>query len=182
VREIEHRVGRIIPWAFCLPSGDRIGDFRKVSASACCVAGVPRRLVHNFRRTAVRNLERAGVPRSSGMKLTEHKTLAVYARYAITDQGMLDDAAAKLAALHAAEAAKPDAAEDRKSQRDRWLKTIRAIPQSQHICLAFRQAPVAQLDRASDFGSEGWGFKSLRARPQINGPARRHRLHNVPAT
>ena len=24
-------------------------------------------------------------------------------------------------------------------------------------------APVAQLDRASDFGSEGWGFKSLRA-------------------
>ena len=25
-------------------------------------------------------------------------------------------------------------------------------------------APVAQLDRASDFGSEGWGFESLRAR------------------
>ncbi len=24
-------------------------------------------------------------------------------------------------------------------------------------------APVAQLDRASDFGSDGWGFKSLRA-------------------
>ncbi len=27
-----------------------------------------------------------------------------------------------------------------------------------------RHAPVAQLDRASDFGSEGWGFESLRAR------------------
>ena len=27
-----------------------------------------------------------------------------------------------------------------------------------------RLAPVAQLDRASDFGSEGWGFESLRAR------------------
>ena len=25
------------------------------------------------------------------------------------------------------------------------------------------RAPVAQLDRASDFGSEGWGFESLRA-------------------
>ena len=24
--------------------------------------------------------------------------------------------------------------------------------------------PVAQLDRASDYGSEGWGFESLRAR------------------
>jgi hypothetical protein len=25
------------------------------------------------------------------------------------------------------------------------------------------EAPVAQLDRASDFGSEGWGFEPLRA-------------------
>ncbi len=24
-------------------------------------------------------------------------------------------------------------------------------------------APVAQMDRASDFGSEGWGFESLQA-------------------
>ena len=29
---------------------------------------------------------------------------------------------------------------------------------------AQKNAPVAQLDRASDFGSEGWGFESLRAR------------------
>jgi hypothetical protein len=27
-----------------------------------------------------------------------------------------------------------------------------------------RNGPVAQLDRASDFGSEGWGFDSLRGR------------------
>ncbi len=25
-----------------------------------------------------------------------------------------------------------------------------------------KHAPVAQSDRASDFGSEGWGFESLR--------------------
>jgi hypothetical protein len=30
--------------------------------------------------------------------------------------------------------------------------------------------PVAQLDRASDFGSEGWGFESLQARV-FNSPA-----------
>ena len=30
-------------------------------------------------------------------------------------------------------------------------------------------APLAQLDRASDFGSEGWGFDSLRARHSIGG-------------
>jgi integrase len=115
VREIERRTGRIIPWVFCLPNGDRIGDFRKAWASTCRAAGVPGRLVHDFRRTAVRNLERAGVPRSSGMKLTGHKTLAVYDRYAITDRGMLEHAAQKLDALHAAEAERLDAAENRKS-------------------------------------------------------------------
>ena len=30
------------------------------------------------------------------------------------------------------------------------------------IALRLNDAPVAQLDRASDYGSEGWGFKSLR--------------------
>jgi hypothetical protein len=38
-----------------------------------------------MRRSAVRNLERAGVPRSVAMKLTGHKTEAVYRRYAIAD-------------------------------------------------------------------------------------------------
>jgi integrase len=102
VREIERRTGQIIPWLFCLPN--RIGDFRKVWATACRAAGVPGRLVHDFRRTAVRNLERAGVSRSAAMTLTGHKTLAVYQRYAITDAGMLKEAALKLAAFHAAEA------------------------------------------------------------------------------
>ena len=28
----------------------------------------------------------------------------------------------------------------------------------------YQRVPVAQPDRASDFGSEGWGFESLQAR------------------
>jgi hypothetical protein len=36
------------------------------------------------------------------MKLTGHKTEAVYRRYAITDAAMLDESVAKLAALQAA--------------------------------------------------------------------------------
>jgi hypothetical protein len=32
-----------------------------------------------------------------------------------------------------------------------------------HTLYSSPSAPVAQLDRASDFGSEGWGFDSLRA-------------------
>jgi hypothetical protein len=31
----------------------------------------------------------------------------------------------------------------------------------------FHCGPVAQLDRASDFGSEGWGFDSLRGRQNL---------------
>ncbi|PYR15878.1 MAG: hypothetical protein DMF94_30355 [Acidobacteria bacterium] len=57
---------------------------------------------HDFRRTAVRNFERAGVPRSAAMAMVGHKTDAVYRRYAIVDEGMLKDGALKLAQLHQA--------------------------------------------------------------------------------
>ena len=105
VRETEQRAGQIIPWVFCYPNGRPVGDFRKAWSTACEKAGV-RRMVHDFRRTAVRNLERAGVPRSAAMKMTGHKTESVYRRYAIVDSGMLKEAAAKLEALHEMEANK----------------------------------------------------------------------------
>jgi len=47
----------------------------------------------------VRSLERAGVPRSVAMKLTGHKTEALYRRYAIVSSGDLVDAARKLQAV-----------------------------------------------------------------------------------
>jgi len=45
----------------------------------------------------VRNLERAGVPRSVAMKMVGHRTEAIYRRYAIVDEIMLREAAEKLA-------------------------------------------------------------------------------------
>ena len=65
---------------------------------------MPGRLVHDFRRTAVRNLERAGIPRSAAMKMTGHRTVAVYRRYGIVDEGMMREASDKVAALHASDA------------------------------------------------------------------------------
>lgn len=55
---------------------------------------------HDLRRRAVRNLERAGVPRSVAMKLTGHKTESIYRRYAIIAETDLREGVAKLAALH----------------------------------------------------------------------------------
>lgn len=65
---IERTTGRIIPWLFHR-NGRPIRDFRGSWKLACTAAGVPGRIPHDFRRTAVRNLERAGVPRSAAMKM-----------------------------------------------------------------------------------------------------------------
>lgn len=61
--------------------------------------GLQGQLVHDLRRTAVRNLERAGVPRSVAMKLTGHKTESVYRRYAIVSEADLSEGLKKLSSL-----------------------------------------------------------------------------------
>jgi integrase len=96
---LERETGRIIPWVFHR-RGEPIKDFRGVWAKACTAAGCPDRLFHDFRRTAVRNLERAGVSRSVAMKLMGHKTEAVYRRYAIVSESDLAEGVTKLASLH----------------------------------------------------------------------------------
>lgn len=51
----------------------------------------------------MRNLERAGVPRSAAMKMVGHKTEAIYRRYSIVDAKVLEEAAVKLAVSQANE-------------------------------------------------------------------------------
>ena len=101
---LEARTGRRVEWLFH-HNGKQIGSFRKAWATACRSAGLSGRILHDLRRTAVRNLERAGVPRSTAKRLTGHLTDAVYERYAIVDSAMLEEAAQRLSRYERAAAA-----------------------------------------------------------------------------
>lgn len=57
------------------------------------------RISHDFRRTAVRNLERAGVSCSVAMKITGHKTQSVYRRYAIVSDADLQEASRRITGI-----------------------------------------------------------------------------------
>jgi integrase len=69
---------------------------RKGWEDACARAGVPGLLFHDLRRSAVRNLRRAGVSQKVAREFSGHKTDAVFDRYNITDFDDLKDAAKRL--------------------------------------------------------------------------------------
>ena len=92
---IEKATGQIMPWLFHR-KGKPIKSFRRAWLSACKHAHVPGRIPHDFRRRAIRNLERAGIPRSAAMAMVGHKTESVYRRYAIVEEGMLNEPGVKL--------------------------------------------------------------------------------------
>ena len=102
VSQIERRKRIVIPWVFCRADGSEIRDYYTAWRAACKAAGIER-IPHDFRRTAVRNFERAGVPRTTAMAMVGHKTESIYRRYSIVDQAMLDVGAAKLDQLQQAQ-------------------------------------------------------------------------------
>ncbi|OFW03722.1 MAG: hypothetical protein A3H96_04305 [Acidobacteria bacterium RIFCSPLOWO2_02_FULL_67_36] len=87
--------GLILPWVFTR-DGAQIRDFRTAWAHAIKAAGCPGRIPHDLRRTAVRNLVRAGVSEQVAMRLTGHKTRSVFDRYDIVSGNDLKEAARKL--------------------------------------------------------------------------------------
>ena len=96
VTEWERAEARLCPAVFPW-RGRPMQKLRRSWKTACRAAGLPDRLVHDFRRTAVRNLIRAGVQQAIAMKITGHKTGSIFRRYLIVDEELLAQATGAVA-------------------------------------------------------------------------------------
>ena len=114
---IERTAGRRrlnCPWVFNV-AGNPICDFRGAWRSACIAAGLgalfptgktPSKgkqqlayqglIPHDLRRSAIRNMVRAGIPERVCMALSGHKTRAIFDRYNIVSESDLTSAAQRL--------------------------------------------------------------------------------------
>src|SRR5262245_30480647 len=64
-----------------LREGRGVADFRRVFATACQLAGIEGFHFHNFRRTAITNMRRAGIDPLTIMQISGHKTMECFTRY-----------------------------------------------------------------------------------------------------
>jgi integrase len=80
------------PWVFHR-NGKQIRDFRGEWSNVVKAVGVPDLLIHDMRRTAVRNMRRAKVPQVIRMKISGHKTDSMERRYNIVDADDIEMAA-----------------------------------------------------------------------------------------
>jgi len=89
IEAIERRTGWKIEALWVYDDGSRVKNIRNAWQTAvkrAYKAGELRHanmLIHDFRRTVVRNLARANVPQEWAMRMTGHKTAGVYRRYSI---------------------------------------------------------------------------------------------------
>jgi integrase len=83
-------------YVFTRENGNQVKYFRETWAKACRAAGVPALLFHDLRRTAARNLRRAGIAEGVIQRIGGWKTRSVFERYAIVTRTDIADAMHKL--------------------------------------------------------------------------------------
>ena len=83
-------------YVFTREDGKKVSDFRGTWAKVTEAAGLPGLLVHDLSRSAVKRMIRRGIPQTTAMKISGHRTESVFRRYAIVAEEDLRDAAAKL--------------------------------------------------------------------------------------
>lgn len=105
--ELANKTTALSEYVFHAGDGQAIVDFKHSWATACKAAGCPGKLFHDLRRTAIRDMVRAGVPQSVAMRISGHKTTAVFIRYDIASEDDKLDALAKVKAHREAQLTTP---------------------------------------------------------------------------
>jgi integrase len=77
--------GNRLPYVFTR-NGQRIKSIREIWTRVCRDAKLTDVVFHDLRHTATTNLRRAGVDALTAMKITGHKTMAVFKRYNTIDE------------------------------------------------------------------------------------------------
>ena len=98
-------------------NGATITETKTAWKSARLRAGVPDALIHDLRRTAVRNMIRAGISEKLAMLISGHKTRSMFDRYNIIDERDIDLAGQKMAAYEDAQRKAQEEDEVRKEVR-----------------------------------------------------------------
>ncbi len=115
--------GRMTPLVFCRRKGQAVKTFWKRWTTAARPRA-SRRIPHDFRRTAVRNLNRAACPKR-GDEGDRPQDPDVFDRYDITSEEDLAEASRKLRALTMGTIAGTNATDDADALRDRIAKSVK---------------------------------------------------------